>query len=427
MTESKAGLFSSLQSKLGMDVTTGLQLPMWLHEPSTHLTRMGEMLHFADLLNEAAKCENSLDRMAYVAVFAITGYNGTQRYGKPFDSLDGETFEYVDPKTGVKFFAEQISREPAISACHAENEHFVFYQYTRPKSKFNGNSLDVDTCGKTHIYFKQSRDHFVYTAPPTKVHNLIIGSSWVDHPGTLQMSNLRTKDTCALVFEECNWLGSNMHNVAGSIKNSEGKDCLTINGKWSDSISVKWLIEGKEPKGTTKVMWKKPQNNALGKFNMTEFALKLLELNEELLNILPPTDSRLRPDRLFLEKGNTDLSGQARAKMDEKLRADIRSRVARGEKEWAPRFFKTIKEDNEKSEHMGAIVYCGDYWEQRETKKSWLEQREQYRDVLHKLENLTLAESKVEVPEVDVPENLLKEPMAFGIRGLSIDFRSYKF
>jgi hypothetical protein len=76
---------------------------------------------------------------------------------------------------------------------------------------------------------------------------------------------------------------------------------------------------------------------------------------------------------------------------------------------------------------MGAIVYCGDYWEQRETKKSWLEQREQYRDVLHKLENLTLAESKVEVPEVDVPENLLKEPMAFGIRGLSIDFRSYKF
>jgi hypothetical protein len=52
MTESKAGLFSSLQSKLGMDVTTGLQLPMWLHEPSTHLTRMAEMIHFADLLNE---------------------------------------------------------------------------------------------------------------------------------------------------------------------------------------------------------------------------------------------------------------------------------------------------------------------------------------------------------------------------------------
>jgi hypothetical protein len=57
--------------------------------------------------------------MALVAVFAITGYNGTQRYGsdiyvrtnllgKPFDSLDGETFEYVDEKTGVKFFAEQV-------------------------------------------------------------------------------------------------------------------------------------------------------------------------------------------------------------------------------------------------------------------------------------------------------------------------------
>jgi hypothetical protein len=55
MSESKAGLFSSLQSKLGMDVTTGLQLPMWLHEPSTHLTRMAEMIHFAELLNQVQK------------------------------------------------------------------------------------------------------------------------------------------------------------------------------------------------------------------------------------------------------------------------------------------------------------------------------------------------------------------------------------
>jgi hypothetical protein len=70
----------------------------------------------------------------------------------------------------------------------------------------------------------------------TKVHNLIIGSSWVDHPGTLQMSNLRTKDTCVITFEECNWLGSNMHNVAGSIKNGEGKD-------WYAAVEVTHIFQ----------------------------------------------------------------------------------------------------------------------------------------------------------------------------------------
>jgi hypothetical protein len=58
----------------------------------------------------------------------------------------------------------------------------------------------------------------------TRINNLVIGSSWVDHPGTLQITNLRTKDTCSITFEECNWLGSNMHNVSGPIKNAAGKE-----------------------------------------------------------------------------------------------------------------------------------------------------------------------------------------------------------
>lgn len=34
------------------------------------------------------------------------------------------------------------------------------------------------------------------------------------------------------------------------------------------------------------------------------------DIDDELKNVLPPTDSRLRGDRLQLEKGNTDLVSQ---------------------------------------------------------------------------------------------------------------------
>ncbi len=51
-SEPKAGFLNSLQSKLGMDVTVGLSLPIWVHEPTTTVSRMAEMLNFANLLEE---------------------------------------------------------------------------------------------------------------------------------------------------------------------------------------------------------------------------------------------------------------------------------------------------------------------------------------------------------------------------------------
>jgi len=158
----RSSLWKLLSSMLGMDITCAVSLPVWLFEPTTILTRMAEMLHFAELLNEGADVSNPLDRMAFVAAFSITGYNGTERLGKPFNSLLGETFEFVDPRTGVKMFSEQVSHHPPISAGQAESEKFVWWQESKVKTKFNGNSVDLDTQGKTHIYFPRTKDHFLF-------------------------------------------------------------------------------------------------------------------------------------------------------------------------------------------------------------------------------------------------------------------------
>ena len=57
--------------------------------------RLTEELEYSDLLDRAACCENSLERICYVAAFSISAYASTAlRTGKPFNPLLGETYEF---------------------------------------------------------------------------------------------------------------------------------------------------------------------------------------------------------------------------------------------------------------------------------------------------------------------------------------------
>jgi len=392
-------LWKILSSKLGMDITVGVSLPVWLFEPLTALQRSTEMIEFPDLLNQADEFESSLDKMAFAAAFSISSYNGTERFGKPFNPLLGETFENIDKQNEVKFFAEQISHHPPITASHAISPHFTFWQDSRVKTKLLGNSVEINTQGKTHIYFPKSRDHFVYSNPTSRVYNLIIGSLWIDHFGEVNMTNLRTKDTCIVTFQKCGWLGKGRYEVAGQIKDSQGTPCLSVQGKWNESVTITWLYDqGKFPKGTSLCVWKRPEINAIGKYKLTKFAMKLNDIDEDYEKLLPTTDSRLRPDRRLFEKGDLGTAAAAKGKLEERQRIDKRVRTE-NKQEWRPRWFKEIMEQDGST----IWVYCGDYWEQRQQKEQLLKNPESNLDI--------------------DPQKLLGTKFN---EGLACDFRSYK-
>jgi len=405
--EQRSSLWQSLSNKLGTDVIVGVTLPVWMNEPTSVLQRQCEMIHFHELLTEAASFESSLDRLAWVAIFAITAYNGTERYGKPFNPILGETFEYEDKRLGVKFLSEQVSHHPPISAAHCEGRDFVFWQDTRPKSRFLGNSFELDTQGKTHIYFPKTRDHYVYTTTPTsRINNLIIGRMWIDHYGTLTVNNIKNGENCTLTFEKCGWLGKGRHEVTGCVKDSNDKTCLYISGKWSESMSVKWLYDnGRESRDTSVVVWRRPPNNAIGKYKLTEFAASLLDLDDQYVPVLPVSDSRLRPDRRALERGDMTEAGQAKHRLEEKQRAE---KKIRKNEEWSPRWFKQIPEENGQALIW---VYCGDYWDQRQEKV----------EVIEKLKVLPVTEAKTLKEEMERERDALLNK---GIRGSSCDFTS---
>jgi oxysterol-binding protein 1 len=82
----------------------------------------------------------------YVASFGAAQYKCTdKRTAKPFNPILGETFELAHPD--YKYFAEQVSHHPPVSAVHAESNHYIYTCDTNAKMSFNGTYLKAIPIG----------------------------------------------------------------------------------------------------------------------------------------------------------------------------------------------------------------------------------------------------------------------------------------
>jgi len=124
--ENRQGLLKILGQAIGFDITT-ITLPVNLNEPMSFLTRLVEGIQYSDLLEKAALCETSTQRLLYVSLFAISFYCSAERTSKPFNPLLGETYEFTDEKRGIKVITEQVSHHPPVGALHAETENWIFW------------------------------------------------------------------------------------------------------------------------------------------------------------------------------------------------------------------------------------------------------------------------------------------------------------
>lgn len=112
---------------IGKDMTK-MTLPVSFNEPTSLLYRVAEDMEYADLLDIAADREESTERLVYVAAFAASEYASTiGRVAKPFNPLLGETFEYVRPDKGYRFFCEQVSHHPPVGAAYAESARWDYW------------------------------------------------------------------------------------------------------------------------------------------------------------------------------------------------------------------------------------------------------------------------------------------------------------
>lgn len=98
------------------------------NEPLSMLQRLSEDLEYYELLDRAAKCQNSLEQMCYVAAFTVSSYSTTvHRTGKPFNPLLGETFELDRvQESGYRSLCEQVRGHQPLFIQLIEMKRVVF-------------------------------------------------------------------------------------------------------------------------------------------------------------------------------------------------------------------------------------------------------------------------------------------------------------
>jgi len=243
-----------------------------------------------------------------------------------------------------------------------------------------GNAISIDTQGKTHIYFANRKEHYYFTCPKSKLHNLIFGKMWIEHYGELNITNLKNGDNCTVTFKKCGFFSSSVdYKLEGSIRDSDGNLCVELEGNWDEYFQGTWCVDTKETsKDSTKELWRVYESNFINdKYHFSKFTKRLIEV-ESKKDILPPTDTRLRLDIIQLQNENPEQASRYKKMMEERQRQEKKRRETNGE-EWVPTYFHKNPEED------GSFiwVYSGDYWEQREQKQLKLEAGEDVSDTLN--------------------------------------------
>ncbi|XP_067405267.1 oxysterol-binding protein-related protein 6 isoform X3 [Emydura macquarii macquarii] len=354
---SNINLWNILRNNIGKDLSK-VSMPVELNEPLNTLQHLCEELEYSELLDKAAETDDPYERMVLIAAFAASGYASTYyRAGsKPFNPVLGETYECIREDKGFRFFSEQVSHHPPISACHCESKNFVFWQDIRWKNKFWGKSMEILPIGTLNVTFPKYGDYYVWNKVTTCIHNILSGRRWIEHYGEITIRNTKSSVCiCKLTFVKVNYWNSNVNEVQGVVMDQEGKVVHRLFGKWHEGLYC-----GIAP--SAKCIWRPGSmpTNYERYYGFTRFAIELNELDPVLKDILPTTDARFRPDQRFLEEGNVEAAAAEKQRIEE-LQRSRRRYMEENNIEYKPKFFKKVIDANQRE----GWVSNDTYWELR--------------------------------------------------------------
>jgi oxysterol-binding protein-related protein 3/6/7 len=188
--------------------------------------------------------------------------------------------------------------------------------------------------------------------------NIVAGTKYLEHVGTMQIFNSTTGERCEVEFKESGmWGASNIVNA--TVFNSRNRAVEKMSGKWNESIA---LVIGRNQ---LEILWRANELPPVAQeyYGFTSFTMGLNEFSEDLKEAggegwkIPATDSRWRPDQRALEEGRLDEADELKMMVEEKQR--VRRRAGKDAK---PRWFSKVEGEDEDT----AWGYTGGYWEARD-------------------------------------------------------------
>uniref|UniRef100_A0A452EZ70 Oxysterol-binding protein n=1 Tax=Capra hircus TaxID=9925 RepID=A0A452EZ70_CAPHI len=327
---SNISLWNILRNNIGKDLSK-VAMPVELNEPLNTLQRLCEELEYSELLDKAAQLPNALERMVYVAAFAVSAYASSYfRAGsKPFNPVLGETYECIREDKGFRFFSEQVSHHPPISACHAESANFVFWQDVRWKNKFWGKSMEIVPIAVTFPFSSFSfGDHFEWNKVTSCIHNILSGQRWIEHYGEIVIKNLNDDSChCKVNFIKAKYWSTNAHEIEGTVFDQSGKAVHRLFGKWHESIYC-------GGSSSSACIWR-----------ASYLSLNYARATGSSVIHLVISQTHPHANQQFLEEGNVE-EAEIQKQRIEQLQRERRRVLEENKVEHQPRFFRKSIDDS---------------------------------------------------------------------------------
>ena len=302
-----------LKGSIGKDINR-FTVPIFLNEPISMLQKLCENFQYASLLNKAGYEDNPYKRLAYSACFCIGGFSmNIYRAKKFFNPILYETFEYIDNDLNYRYFSEQVSHHPAISALYGEGDGWKTYTNNNAKVKFflNG-SMQVEAVGRSYINFERYNDNIVYTKPFVNVQNLIFGTMYLQINGKFKIIN-DEGDICEVNILPSKGIESG--KMRGSIKDINGNLKYNLEGDWLNKIKIINPETKNEEILWEIIPWENQEN-----YYYQPITFDLNNLTDEMKIKLPHTDSRFRPDQRLMEFQKIDEAALEKERLENKQR-----------------------------------------------------------------------------------------------------------
>jgi hypothetical protein len=174
---------------------------------------------------------------------------------------------------------------------------------------------------------KKWKEDYTIERPNVVARSTMDNILYFDCSGKSIITNKKTKERCILEYYEKKLTESTYGVIEGYVADTEGTKAIEIAGKWTEYIQMRNIKTNK-----VEVLWKCPSITKDAHYGLSTFVKDMNKLTKELEAVLPPTDSRLRPDRKALEDNNIKLASNEKYRLEEIQRANT---IAIEEKEVA--------------------------------------------------------------------------------------------
>ena len=311
-------------------MTQNKPAPVYFNEPLSMGQRQCEKFYYLNLLKKVSQeGKNKSLQLAYISAFIIGEiFLGLNRNLKPFNSIIGETYEYYDNENNFRYYSEQVSHHPQITAFIGETLDFALYGDTKNSTSFKilKGAMELSFKNKVHLHIKSTNDHFIYNRPNIMIKGFLKPPLHNDYNGTVNIENeLFPDNKCEIKFIEESWTNSIVGLIEGKIL-SKDEVIYLIKGNWNNNI---YLIDKKDKDNKIDLLSIDPnqeylKNSTEGNYELPTFCYNLNYMDKNLEESLPGNDSRFRKDMRLLEENSDTKEAQIyKEKYEQKQRKEL--------------------------------------------------------------------------------------------------------